>query len=245
VSVSVAVVGVGSVDDESGGDERGVGRDRGLIIVAGLAVLVLAAATWIVAFSPMLGANGVTVRGTRQLTIAQVRDAAAIKHGSPLVRLDTAAVRRRVESLPMVASAAVRTDYPSTVVITVTERVAVGYVRFGSRYLLVDKTGAQYQTVASEPRSLPLFVVPGGPDAQATGRAVATMAASLTRELRAHVTSVQAFDPTSITLLLADQRVVRWGSADRSADKARILPFLLRQPGSTFDVTDPEQVVTH
>ena len=83
-------------------------------------------ATWIVAFSPMFGANTVTVHGTKKLTVAQVHEAAAIKHGTPLVRLDTAAVARRVESLPLVASATVRTDYPSTVVITITERVAVG-----------------------------------------------------------------------------------------------------------------------
>lgn len=235
-----------TADDEFGGGERGIGsRNRSLILVATLAVLVVVAATWIVAFSPMLGVNIVTVHGTRLLTIAQVREAAAIKHGTPLVRLDTAAVTRRVEALPQVASATVRTDYPSTVVITVTERVAVGYLTLGPKYVLVDKTGAQYRTVTAKPRSLPLFVVPAGPNAKATGQAIATVAASLTRVLRAQVASIEAFDPTAITLLLNDHRVVRWGSEDRSADKARVLPLLLRQPGTTFDLTNPNQVVTH
>ncbi|MDT4958672.1 MAG: cell division protein FtsQ [Pseudonocardiales bacterium] len=246
MSVTLPVLGSGAVDDESDDGAGGVvRRNRSLIVVAVLAVLVVAVATWIVAFSPMFGANTVTVHGTKKLTVAQVHDAAAIKHGTPLVRLDTAAVARRVESLPLVASATVRTDYPSTVVITITERVAVGYLTLGKKYLLVDKTGAQYRTVQTEPRLLPLFVVPAGPNAQATGQAVATVAASLTPALLATIASVQAFDPTAITLLLNDHRVVRWGSDERSADKARILPVLLRQPGTTFDLTNPDQVVTH
>ncbi len=243
MSVTLPVLGSGSVDDESGGEAGG--GSRSLIVVAVLAVLVLVAATWITAFSPMLGANTVTVHGTRKLTVAQVRDAAAIKHGTPLVRLDTAAATRRIESLPLVASATVRTDYPSTVVITVTERVAVGYLTLGKIYVLVDKTGDQFRTVATKPHLLPLFAVPAGSNAKASGQAVATVAASLTPALLATIASVQAFDPTAITLLLNDHRVVRWGSAERSVDKARVLPFLLHQPGSQFDVTDPDQVVTH
>ncbi|PZS30647.1 MAG: hypothetical protein DLM58_13275, partial [Pseudonocardiales bacterium] len=210
----------GSVDGGPGGGSR----NRSLIVVAALLVLVIGVATWIVAFSPMLGANTVKVQGTRTLTAAQVLDAAAIKQGTPLVRLDTAAVTRRVESLPLVASASVRTAYPSTVVITVTERVAVGYLAAGQKYVLVDKTGDQYRTVRGKPSRLPLFVVPAGPNAKSTGQAVATVAASLTPTLLAQVASVQAFDRTAITLLLGDRRVVRGGSAERRADKARILP---------------------
>lgn len=244
MSVTLPVKRPGT-DDESHGGARGGNRNRSLVVVAVLAVLIVAGATWIVAFSPMLGASTVTVQGTRQLTVVQVRDAAAIEHGTPLVRLDTAAVIRRVESLPLVASATVRTDYPSTVVITVTERIAVGYLSAGKKYVLVDKTGDQYRTVRIKPRFLPLFAVPAGPNAKVTGQAIATVAASLTKALLARVDSVQAFDSTAITLLLADHRVVRWGSAERSADKARILSVLLRQPGTQFDVTNPDQVVTH
>ncbi|MEP7021248.1 MAG: FtsQ-type POTRA domain-containing protein [Pseudonocardiales bacterium] len=244
MSVTMRVRDLGADDDESVDGGAGGGRNRSLIVVAALLVLVIGVSTWIVAFSPMLGANAVKVHGTRTLTAAQVLHAAAIKHGTPLLRLDTAAVTRRVESLPLVASASVRTAYPSTVVITVTERVAVGYLAAGQKYVLVDKTGDQYRTVRAKPRRLPLFVVPAGPHAKSTGEAVATVAASLTPALLAQVASVQAFDRTAITLLLGDRRVVRWGSAERSADKARILPVLLAQPGTQFDVTNPDQVVT-
>jgi cell division protein FtsQ len=55
---------------------------------------------------------------------------------------------------------------------------------------------------------------------------------------------IQADDPAGITLRLRDQRIVRWGSADRSADKARILVTLLRRPGTLFDVSNPDLVYT-
>lgn len=247
MSATLPLLPPDAVDEPEDGYGYGYGyggRNRTLIAIAVVTVLVAALAVWIVALSPVLGAKTVTVRGTHILTRVQVRVAAAIKPGTPLVRLDTAAVMHRVESLPDVASAAVRTAYPSSVIITVSERVAVGYLVAGRTYVLVDKSGAQYRTVQTRPRALPLFAVPAGPNATATGRAVATVAASLTPKLLATVASVQAFDASAITLLLVDGRVVRWGGADRSADKALILPVLLRQPGTQFDVTDPNQVLT-
>jgi hypothetical protein len=36
---------------------------------------------------------------------------------------------------------------------------------------------------------------------------------------------------------------VLWGSADRSADKAQVLPALLTRDGTTFDVSNPDVVV--
>jgi cell division protein FtsQ len=216
-------------------------KNRKLILGAAAVVLVVAILTWLVAFSSVFGVKNVTVRGTHTLSVDQVRAAAKIANGTPLVRLDEAGVEHRVEALPDIASAAISTSFPSTVVITVTERVAIGYVKKGSVFALVDKTGDQFRTTSATPKSLPLFMVPSGADSRTTGGAVATVAAALSPGLRAQVNSIQALDPDAITLLLNDQRVVRWGSADRSADKARILPTLLGRPGTQFDVTDPDQ----
>ena len=218
----------------------GGGLPHRRLILAALALVVVAAVlTWLVAFSSVLGVRTVTVHGTQTLSSAQVRQAAAIANGTPLVRLDKAAVLHRVEALPDVASASVTTSFPSTVVITVTERLAVGYVRSGGDVRLVDRTGDQYRSVPSAPKQLPRFVVSAGPGARATGAAVATVAAALPAQVRGDVDSIQALDPDAITLLMSDGRVVRWGSADRSTDKARILPALLRRDGTQFDVTDP------
>jgi cell division protein FtsQ len=213
------------------------------LILGGIAVVVVAAvAVWLVAFSSAFGVGTVAVRGAHELSAAQVRSAAKVADGTPLVRLDTEAIRRRVEALPDVAAATVTTSFPSTVTITVAERVPMGVVSSAAGgFMLVDRTGDQYRRVPTRPAHLPLFVVPDGTDARTTGGAVAAVAAALTPTVRGRVVSIQALDPQAITLVLHNGRVVRWGSAQRSADKARILPALLHQPGTQFDVTDPDQ----
>jgi cell division protein FtsQ len=215
---------------------------RKLILATTAVVLVAAIGVWLVAFSSVFGVGTIEVRGTHTVSADQVRSVARIADGTPLVRLDTDAIRTRVEALPDVASAQVTTSFPSTVTITVTERVALGVVQSSAGgFMLVDRTGDQFRHVAVRPRHLPLFVVPDGTDSRTTGGAVATVAAALPARVRARIESIQALDPQAITLLMHNGRVVRWGGADRSTLKARILPALLAQQGSQIDVTDPTQ----
>lgn len=215
-----------------------------IALVIAAIVVVLAGGTWAVAFSSLLGAKTITVTGVHTLTADQVRTTARIPAGAALIRLDQGAVTRRVESLPEVATARVRLRYPNTVVITVTERVAVGYVTDGSGFGLVDHDGRQFRTVATTPPALPHFIFPAGKQSEPTGAAIASVAAALSgTPVLVQLTSIQAMTPDDLVLLLRDGRTVTWGSADRNADKARVLPALLAQPGRAFDVTNPDQVV--
>jgi cell division protein FtsQ len=216
---------------------------RRLLLIAGAVVVVAAAAVWVVAFSSLLGVRTVRVQGVSVVSAGQVRAAAAVPNGRPLVRLDTGAIVRRVERLPAVRSADVFTTFPGTVTIRVTERTAVGYLPSAGRYVLVDANGVQYLTVSSKPARLPQFGLPAGADSTTAARGVATVASALGPQLLARVASIDAFDQNAITVLLTDSRVLHWGSADRSSDKARLLPTLLGQPGTQFDVSNPDQVV--
>ena len=211
--------------------QRDARRSWGLlgILVASIATLV-----WVVAFSPVLGVRTVRVRAERDAVHA---------HGRPLVRVDTAAIERRVERLARVASASVRVSYPSTVVITVTERIAVGYLSDGATITLVDRTGRQFQTVRKSP-NLPHLIASGAAAYDpATVRALATVAGALNASLRKAVTAVTGDDPDHIRLLLRDGRLAIWGSADDSARKVTVLTALLRRSGQSFDVSDPALVV--
>lgn len=224
------------------------GRNK-LLLVIGAIVLAILLVVYLVAFSPVFGVSTVKVSGLKTLTQSQVLAAADVPHGRPLARLDTAAIQRRVETLPAVAVADVSTSWPGTVEITVTERVPVAFVQVGSDYRLVDSHGQLYDERTHRPAALPLLVLPTGGDGSKTYRstyaAAATVAASLPASLRPKVASVQALSADSISLLMNDNRVVRWGSSDRNADKARVLAVLLGQPGTQIDVTDPDMPFTH
>jgi cell division protein FtsQ len=58
------------------------------------------------------------------------------------------------------------------------------------------------------------------------------------------VRTVTAGSSESITLTLRDGRTVLWGGTDRNADKAKLLPAILGQPGRYFDVSDPDTVIS-
>jgi cell division protein FtsQ len=219
-----------------------LGRRASLILGAAMGVAVILV-VWLVAFSPVLGADTVRVTGVHLLTADQVREAAGIGAGEPLVRIDTGAVAHRVEALREVASARVRLSYPNTVTIEVTERVPIGYVGSGSGFALVDSGGVQFRSVSRPPARLPLFSVPSGSAAPAAAQAEAIVAEALPRSLRGKVASIQAFDATAITVVLTDHRIVHWGSADDSARKAQLLAAVITRPGTVFDVSDPTQVV--
>jgi cell division protein FtsQ len=221
------------------------GRRRGLILLVVAVLVVLAVfGTWLVAFSSVFGVRTVTVRGARSVSAATIEAAAAVPRGTPLVRLDTTAIALRVDALSGVASAQVTTSFPSTVIITVAERVPVGYVVVSGRDMLVDRTGLQYVGVDKAPADLPRFVVPAGTSSRTTGGAVATVAGALSPVILAKIASIEALDPGSITLVLSDGRTVQWGSAAQSAAKARVLPALLDQKGQQLDVTDPSRPFT-
>jgi cell division protein FtsQ len=213
---------------------------RRIALVAGT-LGVIAVLVWVALFSTVLGAKRVVVHGAHGVPAARIESVAAVPHGRPLVRLDTGAIARRVETLPDVAAASVQVSYPSTVVITVTERVAVGYLVADGNAVLVDRSGRQFRTVPAAPPGLPRFDIPTG--ATAAGHAVATVAGALTAPVLRKLSSISASDPSTITLHLRDGRAVQWGSADRSTDKAQVLPALLARPGTDFDISNPDLVV--
>lgn len=216
-------------------------RSARRVALAAGAVGVIAVLVWIAFFSSVLGARRVLVHGERAVSAARIQSVAGVPHGRPLLRLDTAAIARRVETLPGVATASVHVSYPSTVIITVTERVAVGYLVADGKVVLVDRSGRQFRTVPAAPVGLPRFDIATG--ATATGHAVATVAGALTAPVLRKLSSISAENPSAVTLHLRDGRTVQWGSADRSAVKAQVLPALLARPGTEFDVSNPDLVV--
>lgn len=212
------------------------------------AAAVLAGVTWVVAFSPVLGVREVEVRGEALLSETQIRDAAGIAPGTPLVRLGAGGIEARIEALPEVLSARVRVSYPSTVLIEVTERVAVGYRTESSGIRLIDVTGAAFRTVDERPAGLPQLPAPprsgSWSDAdEAAALACAQVAAALPGQVRPQVAQVKAESANSVRLTLTDDRTVVWGGAVRNKEKAALLVPLLGREGAEFDISTEGIVV--
>jgi cell division protein FtsQ len=214
------------------------------VLAAAAAVLVLTGcAGWVAGFTGILGVRSVVVHGTGAVPAGTVLAAAAVPAGTPLIRLDTAGISRRVGAIGGIRQARVSRSWPHTVRIDVVERTPLAVVPRGSALFLVDSDGVLFQQVSAVPPGLPRLVVarPGSTD-QAM-RAALVVIGSLAAPLRRAVQVVEAPTPDSVTLGLRDGRTVIWGGPQESAAKARVLGALLTRRGSSYDVSTPTVAV--
>jgi cell division protein FtsQ len=182
----------------------------------------------------------VQVRGPADIDQALVRTSAGIRAGQPLLSVDADAVRRSVSMIGPVATVAVSRQWPHTVVLNVTERTPVALTPSANGPWLVDGTGLAYRPAPTPAPDLPTVTVPRiGPGDPAT-RSALTVLASLPASVRGEVEAVDSDGPYSVTLRLAGDKEVFWGSADESARKATVLTAMLSQPGSRYDVSAPD-----
>lgn len=181
----------------------------------------------------------VSVTGLVTVPEQAVRDAAAVAPGGPLVSIDTVGIAERVAAVEGVAAVKVRRAWPHTVEIEVTERVPVALWQTPQGLFEVDSTGLSYRRAPEPPPALPRLTFAGvGPDDPATTAAI-TVLRELAEPLRAQVATVEVAG-TQVTLGLVDERSVRWGDPERSADKSAVLGPLLGQPGTVYDVSSPD-----
>jgi cell division protein FtsQ len=121
------------------------------------AVVILAVAVWGVLGSSLLVVRSVVVHtgaapGATAVPRAEVVSAAHVAPGTPLARVNTAAVAQRVEGITQVLSAKVSRDWPDTLVITITGRTpALAVPAAGGGFTLVDRFGVTVGQVTRRP----------------------------------------------------------------------------------------------
>lgn len=214
-------------------------------------VVLIVVAVWAVFFSSWLSVRSVDVRGLSDqtgpagVTSAQVRRAADVPLGGPLLRADLASVRTRVLALAGVKGADVSREWPDKILIEVTQRVPVAVVEIGGRLHALDADGVVFANYAHAPRGMPKVETPEGTSAQALSQA-AEVAGALPAAIARKVDHVQVATVDEISLAFRDGRTVAWGSAADSDAKAKVLAALLKAAphASKYDVSVPGQPVT-
>lgn len=210
------------------------------VLAIAVALLVVVGTVWLFFFSTTLSVEGVDVEGTKVLSDEQVVAAAGVPTGQALARVDLAAIRDRIEALAPVASVDVSRQWPDEILIRVEERTAVAAVEIDGTLRGMDASGVVFRDFARRPARLPLVKVPGGIRDEALVEGAAVVGA-LPFRLARKVEYVEVRTVDAISLHLRDGRLVKWGSAGRSADKAEVLDSLLQRPGQTYDVSVPGQ----
>jgi cell division protein FtsQ len=210
------------------------------------AVLVLGLAgtgVWLVFFSSVVTVRDVSVHGNTTVSSVRIRAVAKAPIGRQLARVDLAAIQARVETIPAVKSVSVSRSWPHTVAITVTERTPVAVVERGTSLQAVDEDGVLFGSYDHQPSDLPLVVTSADVDAEALAEA-AHVVSSLRPDIAAKVDRVEVASVDRIRLHLAGGRIVMWGSAEQSTQKAAVLAVLLGQKATQIDVSVPERPTT-
>jgi len=225
---------------------RGPASRWKVIFVTLLVFGVLGTVTWVLLGSRLLVVRHVEVTGTKLLGRGQVAAAGHIPLGTPMIRVDTAAVRRRVQTLQQVQSVHVERDWPGTVRIVVQERIPVVAAQGGGKFAEIDKFGVTVLTVSSRPKDLPtLLVARPDPADPATAAALASWR-GLPVAFTKRITEVQASSPESVTFKLSDGMTVVWGAPERAREKLRLIAALTKsaqgRASRTIDVSSPEVV---
>ncbi|OAH15585.1 cell division protein FtsQ/DivIB [Streptomyces jeddahensis] len=226
-----------------------VRRLRVLILLLAVAALLGAGAVWVLYGSQWLRVEKVTTSGTQVLTPGEVRAAAGVPVGSPLISVDTDAIEDRLRrKLPRIDSVDVVRSWPHGIALKVTERKPVLLIKKGEKFVEVDAEGVRFATVGNAPKGIPALELTAdqsasrqrfGPDrlVREAVRVAGDLPAAVARDTR--VVKVRTYD--SISLELTDDRTVAWGSSERGRAKAATLSALMKAaPGARhFDVSVP------
>lgn len=210
-------------------------------ILGSAVVALLAVAATVLWFSPVFDVRSVRVFGTHFTTQEQVLQAANIRNGQPIARVDVSGAEQRVMALRPVASVDVRRGFPHSIVIEVHERVAIAAAaNADGTWSLVDGTGAMFQDVPAQPETLTAVE---GYTERFRGIGART-AANFPDWLRVRVKVVRVKAPEDIELELRNGHQVMWGGEDRAARKAQVLQALLTVKARYYDVSAPDAPAT-
>lgn len=213
------------------------------VAAAVLAVVLLIFGIYALYFSSWLRAEKVEVSGNSLVTADEILAAAEVPIGDALVRVDLDAVAARVRSLAAIKDVDVSRKWPHGVRIDVTERVPIAVLERGAGRVALAADGTSFPAPPSARKGLPLVRIGVGADKDALSEGAAVVDA-LDPAVSELVEYLEVRTVDNILLHLRDGRLVRWGSAESSTDKAAVLLDLLNRKARVYNVTVPSQPTT-
>lgn len=203
---------------------------------------VVVALVLVAIFSPILSLRTVTVDGTSRVDAEAVREAIEQQLGTPLALIDYGRIDASLREFPVIRSYRTETIPPGTIVVHVTEREPVVSITSpAGDFLYVDAAGI---TVARSPERLagvPLVTESGASVPNPAFDAAVEVLLAMPDSLRGQLDTIQAKTRDDVWLTLAGvTQAVKWGSADDSTTKVRLLEALqatFGQAPGTFDVS--------
>ena len=222
------------------GVRRAEGRRRLKRTAIVVAVLVVVIGVLAVLGSSLFSIDSVDVTGVRRADADAVAAVVDDLTGEPVLLVDTDAAEDRLEEIPYVETARVRTDFPSGATIEIREREPIATTQGADgRFRILDREGRVVDVIDGQPIAFVLVTGPTTLDLEAgqfanTGYAAgAAMVTKLTPDVRSRLISMSVTpDGSDLRLLLANAPgpdiEVRMGAAITDNDQIERLVRLQR-----------------
>ncbi|WP_277212809.1 cell division protein FtsQ/DivIB [Isoptericola croceus] len=219
------------------------------VVAVVLVAALVGGAGWVVGWSDLLALESgeVTVSGEGSTVDADaVRALVVAAAGTPLLRVDTAAMQSEILALRGVKDVTVQRSWPRGIDVVLTAREPVAAVPDRGRYVLLDAEGVRVGTRKAAPNSLPVVSVPLDDESAGSLRAALAVVAALPAELAVEVEQVSAQTQDDVETVLRDGVSVRWGGQGSLALKVEVVQTLreVAEDAGVIDVSSPELPVT-
>ena len=140
------------------GSSKGRRRQRKWNAIESVVFIMLVLVTgFVLLHSPVFEVRKVLVRGNHFLSEEKVRSVADIGLGVNIFNLKMAGVSANLKQVPMIKEAQVNRSLPSTVIITVVERVPLGLLPTKEGFIEVDDEGIYLAGAAAGTPGLPVI----------------------------------------------------------------------------------------
>ena len=212
------------------------------------AFVVLLCLVAIAVYSPVLALKTVRIDGASRVSASEVKDAVKDQVGTPLALLDFQRIKTELAKFSLIRSYVMETVPPNTLIIHLVERSPIGVMPDASGFVVVDPAGVTISHSTERPPALPIIDTGSAHSRSTAFKSAVAVLLALPGTVLSKVDTVTATTTDDVTLVLSGvgQKVV-WGSADRSAMKARVLAHLIahENPASVveFDVSAPNNAV--
>lgn len=226
-------------------------RRRRIAWLVGTGVVVLLVAlSFGAVYSPLLALRDIRVDGTARLDPTQLVDAIDDQLGVPLALLDDAKLHDELGAFSLIRSYTTEILPPGTLIVHIVERTPVGSIVRGADFDLVDAAGVVISSTTTRTPGVPVIQVADDEVDSVAFRSIAEVLLALPPELLVQVDAIAASTRDDVTLTLTGStQQVEWGSADDSAQKARVLAALLAihsgAGAGRYDVSAPGTAVFH
>ena len=225
---------------------REQGRKRLRVLLAGLSVFVLAGTGFLIVRSPFLDVDHIVVTGVPADRDAAIIAASGVHRRDPLLFVSTAAIARRVDTVPGIGSAQVTRDFSGTVRIHVKQLgVALWARRPNGGVVLIGFDGRVQRAAPTPPpnvvelRGLAKVPAPGGTIAVS---AVTGVMAQFPRAFAQRIGAISAASPNDVRVDLIAGGEIRLGDFDLLHSKGAVAEAVLEHMGCAVSYVDVSSV---